>query len=126
MTAQGASGTGSHWAGRPWQALHDLSDRTPLRTKLITALLALVAVALVAISVSSGWVLRSYLTTQDDNQLQAIYSGIVSNGRNYLLRGWWISGGPGIAIMTTVVAVNLLGDTLRDVLDPRLRSLTNL
>jgi peptide/nickel transport system permease protein len=50
----------------------------------------------------------------------------LSNGRNYLLRGWWISGGPGIAIMTTVIAVNLVGDTLRDVLDPRLRSLTNL
>jgi peptide/nickel transport system permease protein len=50
----------------------------------------------------------------------------LSNGRNYLLRGWWISGGPGLAIMTTVVAVNLVGDTLRDVLDPRMRSLTNL
>ena len=50
----------------------------------------------------------------------------LSNGRNYLLRGWWISAGPGVAIMTTVVAVNLVGDTLRDVLDPRLRSLTNL
>jgi ABC-type dipeptide/oligopeptide/nickel transport system permease subunit len=50
----------------------------------------------------------------------------LSNGRNYLLRGWWISGGPGLAIMTTVVAVNLVGDSLRDVLDPRLRSLTTL
>ena len=50
----------------------------------------------------------------------------LSNGRNYLLRGWWISAGPGLAIMITVVAVNLVGDTLRDVLDPRLRSLTNL
>ena len=50
----------------------------------------------------------------------------LSNGRNYLLRAWWISGGPGIAIMTTVVAVNLVGDSLRDVLDPRMRSLTNL
>lgn len=50
----------------------------------------------------------------------------LSNGRNYLLRGWWISGGPGVAIMTTVVAVNLVGDSLRDILDPRLRSLTNL
>jgi two-component system OmpR family sensor kinase len=78
MTAQGASSTGSHWAGRPWQALHSLSDRTPLRTKLITALLALVALALVAISVSSGWVLRSYLTTQDDNQLQSIFNSVAS------------------------------------------------
>jgi len=80
MTAQGASSVGSHGSGRPWQALRNLSDRTPLRTKLITALLALVAVALVAISVSSGWVLRSYLTTQDDNQLQSVYNDVVSNG----------------------------------------------
>jgi two-component system OmpR family sensor kinase len=78
MTAQGASSTGSHWAGRPWQALHSLSDRTPLRTKLITALLALVALALVAISVSSGWVLRSYLTSQDDGQLQSILNSVAN------------------------------------------------
>jgi len=50
----------------------------------------------------------------------------LSNGRNYLLRGWWISSTPGFCIMLTVVAVNLVGDTLRDVLDPRLRSLANL
>jgi peptide/nickel transport system permease protein len=50
----------------------------------------------------------------------------LSNGRNYLLRGWWISSAPGFCIMLTVVAVNLVGDTLRDVLDPRLRSLANL
>jgi two-component system, OmpR family, sensor kinase len=80
MTAQGASTTDRHWTKRPWQALHDLSDRTPLRTKLIASLLVLVAAALVAISVSSGWVLRSYLTTQDDGQLQSIYDGVVSNG----------------------------------------------
>ena len=80
MTAQGASSTGSHWTKRPWQALHDLSNRTPLRTKLITSLLVLVAAALVAISVSSGLVLRSYLTTQDDGQLQSIYDSVVSNG----------------------------------------------
>ena len=36
-----------------------------------------------------------------------------------------ICAGPGVAIMTTVVAVNLVGDTFRDVLDPRLRSLAN-
>ena len=80
MTAQGASGTGSHWAGRPWQALHDLSDRTPLRTKLIASLLVLVAAALVAISVSSGWILRSYLTTQRDSQLQSVFNAAVSTG----------------------------------------------
>ena len=74
MTAQGASSTGRHWTKRPWQALHNLSARTSLRTKLITSLLVLVAAALVAISVSSGWILRSYLTTQRDPQLQSAFN----------------------------------------------------
>jgi peptide/nickel transport system permease protein len=50
----------------------------------------------------------------------------LSNGRNYLLRAWWISSAPGSCIMLTVVAVNLVGDALRDEFDPRLRSLANL
>jgi peptide/nickel transport system permease protein len=50
----------------------------------------------------------------------------LSNGRNYLLRAWWISSGPGVCIVLTVVAVNLVGDALRDELDPRLRALANL
>ena len=79
MTAQGASSTDGRWTGRPWQALHSLSSRTPLRTKLITSLLVLVAAALVAISVSSGWILKSYLTTQRDTQLQSIFNVLVSN-----------------------------------------------
>ena len=59
---------------RPWQALSDLNDRTSLRGKLITALLALVAVGLVAISVAGVMVLRSYLVSQDDPQLQQVFS----------------------------------------------------
>lgn len=50
----------------------------------------------------------------------------LSNGRGYLLRAWWISSVPGFCIMLTVVAVNLVGDALRDELDPRLRALGNL
>jgi peptide/nickel transport system permease protein len=50
----------------------------------------------------------------------------LSGGRNYLLRAWWIASAPGFCIMLTVVAVNLVGDALRDELDPRLRSLANL
>jgi two-component system OmpR family sensor kinase len=64
---------------RPWLALRRLSNRTPLRTKLITALLALVIVALAAISVSSVWMLRSNLTSQYDTTLQADFNAIVSN-----------------------------------------------
>jgi peptide/nickel transport system permease protein len=46
---------------------------------------------------------------------------MLSEGRDYLRDGWWISTFPGIAIMVTVLGVNMLGDALRDVLDPRLR-----
>ncbi len=76
-----ASGAGSQ-AARPWEALRDFSDRTSLRTKLITGLLALVIVAIAAISISGVWVLRSYLTSQDDNQLRsaqhAVYNEVVT------------------------------------------------
>jgi peptide/nickel transport system permease protein len=50
----------------------------------------------------------------------------LSNGRSYLLRAWWVSSVPGVCIMLTVVAVNVVGDALRDELDPRLRSLANV
>ncbi len=46
---------------------------------------------------------------------------MLSEGRDYLRDGWWISTFPGLAIMLTVLGVNMLGDGLRDVLDPRLR-----
>jgi ABC-type dipeptide/oligopeptide/nickel transport system permease subunit len=35
---------------------------------------------------------------------------------------WWVSLFPGLAIMLTVLAINLLGDGLRDALDPRIRT----
>ena len=78
MTAQGAGSQAGHWAARPWRAARRLSSRTPLRIKLITALLGLVVVAIVAISVSSSWMLRSYLTTQYDTQLQSVMNDINS------------------------------------------------
>ncbi|MDR7481062.1 MAG: ABC transporter permease [Armatimonadota bacterium] len=46
---------------------------------------------------------------------------MLSDGRNYLRRAWWITTFPGMAIMITVLAINMLGDGLRDALDPRLR-----
>jgi peptide/nickel transport system permease protein len=44
---------------------------------------------------------------------------MLSEGRGYLRDQWWISTGPGLAIMLTVLAMNLVGDGLRDALDPR-------
>ena len=54
--------------------------------------------------------------------------GIVSDGRNHLAGGfetgsWWISTFPGVAIVLTVMSLNLFGDWLRDKLDPRLRQI---
>ncbi len=46
---------------------------------------------------------------------------MLSEGRRYLSSAWWISTFPGFAIMLTVLAINMIGDGLRDTLDPRLR-----
>ena len=44
---------------------------------------------------------------------------MVSEGRTYILEQWWIATFPGMAIFIVVLAFNLLGDTLRDIFDPR-------
>lgn len=46
------------------------------------------------------------------------WGGITSDGRDYLGTAWWISTLPGVAILLTVMAINFVGDWLRDVLDP--------
>ena len=51
------------------------------------------------------------------------WGSMVADGRNYLAGAWWISTMPGVAILLTVVSLNLFGDWLRDKLDPRLRQL---
>jgi peptide/nickel transport system permease protein len=51
---------------------------------------------------------------------QPEWGRMLSEGRDYLREAWWIATCPGAAIMVTVLAMNLLGDGLRDVLDPRL------
>src|ERR1700733_5762832 len=57
-----------------------LSDRTPLRTKLITAVLALVIVALAVISVASVYVLRGYVTGHRDPTLKAGLANLNTDG----------------------------------------------
>jgi peptide/nickel transport system permease protein len=52
---------------------------------------------------------------------QPEWGRMLSEGRDYLREAWWISTVPGVGIMLTVLAMNLLGDGLRDVLDPRLK-----
>src|SRR5437870_2783921 len=46
---------------------------------------------------------------------------MIADGRGFLATAWWISLFPGLAMLLTVLAVNLMGDWLRDSLDPKLR-----
>lgn len=50
------------------------------------------------------------------------WGAMISIGRNYLPDFWWYSAFPGLAIYLTVLGFNLLGDGLRDILDPKTRS----
>jgi peptide/nickel transport system permease protein len=49
------------------------------------------------------------------------WGAMVNEGRDRMATAWWISTFPSLAIMVAVLAINLLGDGLRDALDPRLR-----
>lgn len=51
----------------------------------------------------------------------ATWGAMISQGKDYLTDAWWISAFPGLAIMITVLSINLIGDWLRDSLDPSLK-----
>ena len=50
------------------------------------------------------------------------WGSMVNEGMRHLRRAWWISSFPALAIVVTVLAINLVGDGLRDALDPKLRN----
>jgi len=50
------------------------------------------------------------------------WGNMLSDGRTMMRHYWWVSFFPGMAIMLTVLSINLLGDGLRDALDPKLRN----
>jgi peptide/nickel transport system permease protein len=52
----------------------------------------------------------------------AEWGAMVNEGRNVLVTGWWVSLFPSLMIVLFVLAVNLVGDVLRDRLDATLRS----
>jgi len=49
------------------------------------------------------------------------WGNMLADGRAYVASAWWLATFPGLAIMVTVLSINLIGDWLRDFLDPRLR-----
>lgn len=52
------------------------------------------------------------------------WGGMLAEGRTYMERAWWLVTLPGLALMLAVLSINVLGDTLRDALDPRLRGVS--
>ena len=49
------------------------------------------------------------------------WGGMLADGRVYISTAWWLATFPGLAILVTVLGINLFGDGLRDTLDPRLK-----
>lgn len=54
---------------------------------------------------------------------QPSWGSMVADGRDFLASAWWLSTLPGIAMLLTVLSVNMLGDWLRDAFDPKLRQI---
>jgi peptide/nickel transport system permease protein len=51
----------------------------------------------------------------------AAWGSMLSESRDYLFVAWWLAAFPGAALALTALGINLVGDWLRDVLDPRFR-----
>jgi len=97
----------------PVTALQRLSDRTPLRTKLITAVLVLVIMALAAISVASVVMVRSYVTSQPDDDLVSALNVADAGGLGRLIqRGQMDLGTATTTTSNLVVGVQQPGQPL--------------
>ena len=78
-------------------------------------------IVLMTLNIATNILLESSLTFLGlgIDPLIPSWGGMLSYGRNYMQTAWWIAFFPGLAIMFTVLGLNLLGDWLRDVLDPQ-------
>jgi peptide/nickel transport system permease protein len=77
-------------------------------------------IILMTLNVANNILLESSLTFLGlgvDPQIPS-WGGMLADGRTYLQSAWWVSVFPGVAIMLTVLGLNLLGDWLRDRIDP--------
>lgn len=77
-------------------------------------------IILMTLNVANNILLESSLTFLGlgvDPQIPS-WGGMLADGRTYMQSAWWVSVFPGVAIMLTVLGLNLLGDWLRDRIDP--------
>ena len=93
------------------------SDRTIIREHVlpnsITPILVLATIQIAAIIL-----LESALSFLGFSGANLSWGLDIAQGRDYLASSWWIATMPGIAIVISVVGINLIGDWLRDALDP--------
>jgi peptide/nickel transport system permease protein len=77
-------------------------------------------IVLVTLNVANNILLESSLTFLGlgVDPLTPSWGGMLADGRTYIQTAWWVSVFPGLAILLTVLGLNLLGDWLRDSLDP--------
>ena len=112
------------WRGRPFVLACQSVGMGPLRL-IFTEILpnALPPVIVFASLVVAGAILFesaiSFLSLSDPNV--ASWGRLVGEGRELIRTSWYISAVPGVAIMLTVLALNLVGDGLNDALNPKLR-----
>lgn len=96
-----------------------VKDRRILFSHLLPNLLGPVVV-LMTLNVANNILLESSLTFLGLGVDPTVpsWGGMLADGRTYLQSAWWVSVFPGLAILLTVLGLNLLGDWLRDTLDP--------
>jgi len=86
--------------------------------------------AIAPITVLSSFELASLMLTEASLSFLGLgvqpptpsWGNMIAQGRDYLYTAWWLTTMPGLALMLAVLGANQLGDGLRDLLDPRLRS----
>lgn len=96
-----------------------VADRRIILSHILPNLLGPVIV-LMTLNVANNILLEASLTFLGLGVDPTIpsWGGMLADGRTYMQTAWWITVIPGMAILLTVLALNLLGDWLRDYLDP--------
>lgn len=96
-----------------------VADRNIILSHILPNLLGPVIV-LMTLNVANNILLEASLTFLGLGVDPTIpsWGGMLAEGRTYLQTAWWITVVPGMAILLTVLALNLMGDWLRDLLDP--------
>ncbi|MGE3537711.1 MAG: ABC transporter permease [Candidatus Tectimicrobiota bacterium] len=112
---------------RDFVALARLAGSSPWRIIAVHLFPNVFNTLMVLLSLQVGWVIiveasLSFLGAGVPPPTPT-WGSMIAEGRDYIASAWWVSFFPGLAILVAVLAFNLLGDWLRDALDPTLRQL---